>query len=251
MRKTAVIDETGKYRYLLTRTWDESNPPAVFIMLNPSTADAEQDDPTIRRCIDFARRWDCGGIRVVNVFAFRATDPKELCKVKDPIGPDNFMYIKEAIMNAGIIIAAWGAAGPKMPKAYEKVFEAVEESDITLIHCLGLTKSGHPRHPLYLSKTTLLKQMAGPKHIARKYEISTKGDVMKRFICTSCGKFSYSSASLENARNNKCIYPGCGGTLIPADENQKCRVCGCTWDHACPGGCYWVEPDLCSKCAGK
>lgn len=161
MKKTAIIDETGKYRYLLTRIWDESNPPAVFIMLNPSTADAEQDDPTIRRCIDFARRWDCGGIRVVNVFAFRATDPKELCKAKDPVGPKNYEYIKEALTSAGIVIAAWGAAGPKMPQAYKKVFEAAEEIDTMIIHCLGCTKSGHPRHPLYLSKAIMPKQMTG------------------------------------------------------------------------------------------
>lgn len=74
---------------------------------------------------------------------------------------------------------------------------------------------------------------------------------MNRFICTSCGRFSYSEVSIEEARDDRCPHPGCGGQVIPAPENQKCRVCGCTWDNACPGGCYWVEPDLCSACVEK
>lgn len=74
---------------------------------------------------------------------------------------------------------------------------------------------------------------------------------MNRYICTSCGRFCYSSATPETARNDNCPYPLCGGCVIPAPEEQKCRVCGCTWDHACDGGCYWVKEDLCSSCAEK
>lgn len=74
---------------------------------------------------------------------------------------------------------------------------------------------------------------------------------MNRFYCTTCGRFAYSAARLKDLTSDSCPDPDCGGHLIPADDDQKCRVCGCTWDHACPGGCYWAEPDLCSACASK
>ena len=161
MKKGAIIDPTGTYRYLLTRIWDENQPPAVFIMLNPSTADAEEDDPTIRRCMNFAKAWGCGGIKVVNVFAYRATDPKKLLEAKDPIGPRNQECVKEAIINAGIVIAAWGAAGPKWKWAYNRIHEAVKEVEVQEIYCLGTTKDGLPRHPLYLKNNTMPKLYIG------------------------------------------------------------------------------------------
>jgi hypothetical protein len=146
MIKGAIIDETGKYRYQLWRIWDESKPVVVFIMLNPSTTDAEADDPTIRRCIGFAKTWGHGGIRVVNLFAYRATDPKELTKVMDPTGPDNHLHIISAINhNTGIIIAAWGTNGNQK---HSKIIELLRFSHE--VHCLGKTKEGYPKHPLYI-----------------------------------------------------------------------------------------------------
>lgn len=156
MKRDAVIDESRTYRYLLTRTWNENEPPAVFIMLNPSTADAEVDDPTIRRCITFAKAWKCGGLRVVNVFAYRATDPKKLLTVKDPIGPENQKYICETITNAGLIIAAWGSTDVPQTKAFSMVKQAIENANVFL-HCLGTTKHAYPRHPLYLRNDTMPK----------------------------------------------------------------------------------------------
>lgn len=157
MKKGAIIDPTGTYRYLLTRTWDESKQPVVFIMLNPSTADAEEDDPTIRRCINFAKKWGCGGIRVVNVFAYRATAPKKLLEAKDPVGPNNHSYIVEALTSAGIIIAAWGAVGPKCKEPYDKIMDAMKEAGAQVIYSLGHTKNGMPRHPLYIRSDTTPK----------------------------------------------------------------------------------------------
>lgn len=154
MNKTAIIDNTGKYRYLLSRTWDEDLPPAVFIMLNPSTADAEADDPTIKRCINFAKAWDCGGIKVVNVFAYRATNPKELFKAQNPIGIENERHIRESIINPGLIVLAWGSSCTKLKSGYEKVKEILKDSKTC---CLGITKDGFPKHPLYLSNTTMPK----------------------------------------------------------------------------------------------
>lgn len=153
---SAVIDKTGQYRYLLERIWDDNEPPAVFIILNPSTADETENDPTIVRCINFAKRWGCGGIRVVNVFAIRSTDPREIFHVDDPVGPSNEAFIKYAVLNAGIIIAAWGAGGPKEKWPYQKIFDAVKAVGAQ-IYCLGKTKHGIPRHPLYLRGGTTPK----------------------------------------------------------------------------------------------
>lgn len=173
MIKNAIIDDTGKYRYLLTRTWDENLPPAVFVMLNPSTANAEEDDPTIRRCVNFAKKWDLGGIKVVNVFAYRATNPKELFKVKEPIGIENEKYIREAVINAGIIILAWGSSCTKLKSGYRKVKEILKDYET---HCLGITKDGFPKHPLYLKGTTMPKvcefEVSGIKlSYTKSYEI--------------------------------------------------------------------------------
>lgn len=95
MIKSAIISECGKYRYSLSRIWDENKANVLFIMLNPSTADGDVDDPTIRRCIGFAKSWGYGGIYVGNLFAYRATDPKELLKVENPIGFENIHHLMD------------------------------------------------------------------------------------------------------------------------------------------------------------
>ncbi len=154
MIKGAIIDDTRKYRYLLTRIWDMDLAPAVFIMLNPSTADAEIDDPTIKRCMNFAKAWGCGGIKVVNVFAYRTTNPKALLNTKDPVGDKNEMLIKETIVNAGLIILAWGSSCTKLKSGYRKVKDILKDYEI---YCLGITKDGFPKHPLYLKSTTMPK----------------------------------------------------------------------------------------------
>lgn len=146
MIKGAIIDETGKYRYQLWRIWDESKQIVVFIMLNPSTADADEDDPTIRRCIGFAKSWGYGGIKVVNLFAYRATNPKELTKVIDPVGIENNKYIAITIEEAGIVVAAWGTKGNYLSRQSH----LRELGLLPDLHYLGLTKDGHPKHPLYL-----------------------------------------------------------------------------------------------------
>lgn len=148
---TAEFSECGTYRYTLTRAL--STPlrwvrPALFIMLNPSTADAVKNDPTIRRCISFAEREGCTHLTVVNLFALRATDPRELKKHKDPIGPLNDQYIFEMINKhggLGLIVAAWGAH-PFAKKREDFIFK----NSLYKIRCLGTTKSGSPRHPLYV-----------------------------------------------------------------------------------------------------
>ena len=149
MKKYARID--GNYRYLLRRKWDENAPQITFVMLNPSTADANQDDPTLRKCIHFAKSFSCGSLEVVNLFAYRATNPRELKKIADPVGSRNNCYIELAIRRADLIIVAWGTKGI-FQKRNDEVLNLI--SGKQSLHCLGLTKDGHPRHPLYLRKST-------------------------------------------------------------------------------------------------
>jgi hypothetical protein len=146
MLKDAVIDETGKYRYSLIRHWESWQPKLLFIMLNPSTADANLDDPTIRRCIGFAKAWGFGSLEVVNLFAYRATNPEELKKCKDPIGPENDMHIQRAALQTDKIITAWGTNGTLLGRD-RKVMDILYSFRT---YCLQMSKNGHPKHPLYI-----------------------------------------------------------------------------------------------------
>lgn len=148
----AVFDSPARtYRYLLTRIWDPSKAPAVFLMLNPSTADAMVDDATIRRLAGpngFARRMGAGGLAVVNLFALCSTDPRALRHHADPVGPLNDAFIRRATSGASTVVAAWGAAGVERGRSAQ-VTEALRRRGVAL-HCLGRTATGQPRHPLYL-----------------------------------------------------------------------------------------------------
>lgn len=147
--RAATLDPTKTYRYALSRTWDVGR-PVLWIMLNPSVADADHDDPTIRRCTGFAARWGYPGIEVVNLFAYRATDPRALLANHDPVGPDNDLAIQDAAARAGIIVAAWGA----FAQHYDRVQMVLLLLRRYALHTLGLTKDGHPRHPLYVARST-------------------------------------------------------------------------------------------------
>lgn len=149
----ALLSECGQYRYTLTRIWDRSKPLVVFSMLNPSTADALINDPTIVRCIGFARAWGYGGIIVVNLFAWRATDPAELTRCDDPIGPDNDAHLFAASEGRDVV-AAWGASVPHYWRHRPGAIAAQLRDRSVRLHHLGLTKDGHPRHPLYLRGDT-------------------------------------------------------------------------------------------------
>lgn len=165
MNRTARFDPTEAYRYELRREWGADFPPALrhlagtlpapdparsmaFLMLNPSTADAFKEDPTVSRCIRFAVTWGFGALEVVNIFALRSTDPKQLYKAEDPVGPDNDRTILEVARRSGLVVAAWGAHGALRDRGRE-VAQLLERHGLAL-HCLGATKDGHPRHPLYL-----------------------------------------------------------------------------------------------------
>ncbi|HLO83574.1 MAG TPA: DUF1643 domain-containing protein [Nostocaceae cyanobacterium] len=157
MEKYAVID--GNYRYLLGRKWDINQSQVTFVMLNPSTADHQQDDPTLRKCINFAKSWGYGSLEVVNLFAYRATNPRELRQVNEPVGTKNNYYLELAIKKASLIILAWGTKG-SFQKRDQEVINFL--SDQQPLYCLGLTKHGYPRHPLYVKNDT--KAVIFPKN---------------------------------------------------------------------------------------
>lgn len=150
MQRGARFSDCRTYRYLLWRVWDDEGPTLNVIGLNPSTADENADDPTIRRCIDFGKRWGFGGLKMTNLFAYRSTDPRGLLAVDDPVGPDNNVTLKVQAYDAAYVIAAWGAHPLAMARA-KAVRPFLERYHVM---CLGTTKDGAPRHPLYLPKAT-------------------------------------------------------------------------------------------------
>jgi hypothetical protein len=163
LEPNAVISACGRYRYLLTRQVGPGERTATFIALNPSTADATTDDPTIRRCIGFARQWGCGRLAVLNLFAVRATDPADMKRAADPVGPENRAWFGRTLSNpdAGPVICAWGVHGEHL------------DQDLTVLGWLadagvkplafGVTRDGHPKHPLYIPKTSGLLPFASKR----------------------------------------------------------------------------------------
>lgn len=146
----------GPYRYWLSRFWDTGYGTCAWVMLNPSTADASEDDPTIRRCIGFSKAWGFSGLVVVNLFAWRATDPHELvCQqhVDDVIGPENDRHIEEALSQADRIILAWGAHTIARRGRGKQVARIAWDNGEP--ECLGETKYQTPKHPLYVPRTTI------------------------------------------------------------------------------------------------
>ncbi|TCP39764.1 DUF1643 domain-containing protein [Rhodovulum marinum] len=145
----AIYSDCEAYRYLLTRTWDPAGPRALFVMLNPSTATEVQNDPTVERCERRARALGFGAFRVTNIFAFRATDPRVMRAAYDPVGPANDAAIRDSAPWADQIVCAWGTHGAHLNRgpAVEALLRA---TGLPLFH-LGLTKEGHPKHPLYIA----------------------------------------------------------------------------------------------------
>lgn len=157
----AIISPCQRYRYRLWRVWNPDLPPLCFVMLNPSTADASQDDPTIRKCVGFAKRLGFGAIEVANLFAWRATYPEELLRADDPVGPTNDAAIRNAaetvVARGGQVVCAWGANGQKHPARVQHVRELLLFSGIPA-YVLRLSKTGAPWHPLMLPYSCELKE---------------------------------------------------------------------------------------------
>lgn len=151
LQRDARLSEDRRYRYTLTRRWGLGDSGVCWIMLNPSVADAEVDDPTIRRCMVFTQRLGYDALVVVNLFAYRATDPRKLVEIgaETAVGPENREWIRTACRQAKCIIVAWGALREPLKSASRIMAQSIREDGYAL-KCLGKTKDGQPRHPLYL-----------------------------------------------------------------------------------------------------
>jgi len=147
MEKGASFSSCGRYRYKLWRIWDDSKPIAMFVGLNPSTADETNDDPTVAKCQRYARQWGYGGIYMANIFAYRATDPSVMKEATDPVGPDNDISLIAMASTASIVIAAWGNHGSHKGRS-----QCIRKL-LTDLYFLKMNKSGEPAHPLYLKGT--------------------------------------------------------------------------------------------------
>jgi len=147
----AVISPCGKYRYRLRRQLSNAgDSTCLFVMLNPSKADASDDDPTIRRCIGFARGWGYHWLSVVNLFAWRATDPADMRAAEDPVGTQNDDWIRDEADNADLVVCAWGAHGAHAGRG-NAVRDLLARRHI---HVLARNKDGSPKHPLYVRADT-------------------------------------------------------------------------------------------------
>lgn len=156
---TAVFSPGRAYRYALARTWDTTKPAAVWICLNPSTADAFADDPTVRRITRFSKAWACGGFTLHNLFAYRATDPKALRQTMlDPVGENNDEILRWTLDGSQPkrpVVAAWGINGTLHGRD-QQVLKLLTDLGVDT-QCLGWTAAGHPRHPLYVPGSTVLR----------------------------------------------------------------------------------------------
>ena len=156
---TATFDKSRDYRYRLSRVWDDSLPRIVWCMLNPSTASAFRSDPTIIRVIKFSRRWGFGAAEVVNLFALRSPSPTSLRLAHDPVGPGNDAAVAEAVTTGQHVVAAWGNGGSVVNPLTgtcrcDEVKRLLDRRDVE-VHCLRLTKSLQPGHPLYVRSDTV------------------------------------------------------------------------------------------------
>ena len=153
----AIFSQCRKYRYVLRRRVGWGPSTCLFIMLNPSTADEEQEDPTVRRCMDYVHRWGYGVLVVCNIFALRATDTAWLYRAPDPVGPENDAYILDEGSRADCVVAAWGNHGALHGRS-----QAVRAflSDV-VVKCLGTNRSGEPKHPLYIARDQPLMVLQG------------------------------------------------------------------------------------------
>ncbi len=145
--------KANEYRYRLNRSWDSAKPAAMFVLMNPSTADPDFDDSTVAKCCRFAQAWGYGGIFVANTFAYRCTNQKRLLEVADPIGPDNDRHILKMAKKAAIVIFAYGEPHKSLRSRGPALAKFLIEKAHVRPHILSLGKKGTPKHPLYLKET--------------------------------------------------------------------------------------------------
>ncbi|MBE9061028.1 DUF1643 domain-containing protein [cf. Phormidesmis sp. LEGE 11477] len=167
MERTAVFDQTGKYRYCLGRRWQPGGSSVAFVMLNPSQADASRDDPTLRACTQFAQRWQYAALEVVNLFGYRTPHPAQLKQAlnqaEDPIGDQNDRYLLQTVEEADQVVLAWGNWGSLAGR--DRTILTLLTPHWAKLTYLQLNRSGQPRHPLYISRSVLPQRYPVPRHL--------------------------------------------------------------------------------------
>ena len=167
IERDTVFSPDRRYRYVLWREWGLAahSPYVMFVGLNSSTANEDENDPTIRRCIGFTKAWGFSALCMTNLFAYAARDPREMKRQSDPVGPENDVWLERCAKDSSLIIIAWGVHGK-----YKDRDRAVERLlSYRDLYCVGLTKDGHPRHPLYARRGQWVRNyldahMAEPAH---------------------------------------------------------------------------------------
>ncbi|HEA46393.1 MAG TPA: DUF1643 domain-containing protein [Candidatus Pacearchaeota archaeon] len=147
INSNAVFSEDRVHRYVLIREWDLNKPSLMVVSLNPSTADEKKNDPTIRRCIGFAKKWGFGKLIMTNIFAFRATLPKDLFNSENPVGNKNDYWLKKLSKKADKVLLAYGNHG-KFRNRHDEILKIIDNP-----YCIKKSKTGMPMHPLYLKYT--------------------------------------------------------------------------------------------------
>ena len=155
-------DALRAWRYRLSREWDTNKPTVNFVGLNPSTADENVNDPTVRRCLGYAQQWGFGKMIMTNIFAWRATDPAKMRASADPVGPENDSNLRAAGKEAQLVVACWGEGGRHLAR-----WQAMRVLLPEQVRCFGVTKSGQPKHPLYLASHLATETLVWPGDQAR------------------------------------------------------------------------------------
>ncbi|MFD0068912.1 DUF1643 domain-containing protein [Streptomyces sp. NPDC059944] len=222
LRRSAVLSDCTGYRYLLTREWRDTGPTATFILLNPSTADSRSDDSTTRRCIAYAQNWGCGALLIANLYAWRATRPRDLFTPDDPVGPHNDAYIRTAAAVAeytgGSLVAGWGTLGQT-----DRVHAVLALPGMHRLTALAVTRDGHPHHPLRLRDGINPAPWPGRPSAAARAEAQQYAVVLSRPVLgdirigpyNSTGDAVRISAGLRSQRQSTQHVPGTTVTVQP------------------------------------
>lgn len=152
--RAAEFSPCGSYRYVLSRTWNDTKERLVFIGLNPSTADAQKEDPTIRKCLHFAHQEGFGGFDILNIYAYRTPYPQELFKAADPIGPENAVFLNTYMKRAQKVALMWGQAAHQ-----HQMVQHFLQSYPGPWYCFGENKDGSPRHVLYIPAVERMREL--------------------------------------------------------------------------------------------
>jgi hypothetical protein len=248
---TATFSADRSYRYALTRRWSDNPATTVFIMTNPSTADAFKQDPTVRRCVRFAQRWGAGGLLVVNAFGLRSPNPRVLYQHPDPVGPDNDAVIAELLPEVpadSLIVAAWGTHG-RLRGRGKQVTELVNSLGWPL-RCLGRTNSGQPRHPLYVSGLTAPRPMPVPivEPVTRRLEFRALGE-----ITVTKKVFDNMATARQSGRQDVCMVGTVRVDIFGADGallSTCTRTAGNRWRDLCRGTATVTADEQSCSCGG-